>query len=190
MRKPTAACPRAVVLIACVLCLVCLAAVRPALAAEADKKPKEAKCEGFRDLDWGQKLADVRGMQFTYTHKGFDLHTRKTDHLKIGAAELHGIVYSFYKKQFVRVTITITSVYDMDTVKKILVAKYGEPKKAKIEHGEPTTWEWRPKDARITLTEGRKYQHGTVRPVLKMEYVPLLEQKKKDEQVGGSEDDL
>lgn len=169
--------------IAWIAFLVCVLAAVPLFGAEAPdkKKPARPKCTGFRGIKWGQEAKSVRGLKFDYKDDGLEHHRRKTDQMMIGDADLSGIVYTFYTGRLVRVMITIRSVHDAVKVKAVLAARYGPPKKLKPEHGEPQKWEWTAGDGRITLTEGRKYSHGIVKPALRMESVPLLEQKKKDD---------
>jgi hypothetical protein len=89
--------------------------------AEVNKSPKQIlkpkspkktlnqnKQDGFRDLNWGVKLATLKDLMELKTDTGLEEvkeYIRENDILKLGEVDLKSIVYSFWRDQFYTVTI-------------------------------------------------------------------------------------
>ena len=76
------------------------------------KSPKKTlnqnKLDGFRDLNWGVKLATLKDLVELKTDTGLEEvkeYIRENDILKLGEVDLKSIVYSFWRDQLYTVTI-------------------------------------------------------------------------------------
>jgi len=68
--------------------------------------PVKAVWLGFRGIQWGTEIGAIPGLRFTENRIGLVWHTRDTDVLKIGNADLFCIEYGFYKGKLCSVFIS------------------------------------------------------------------------------------
>lgn len=88
-----------------------------------------SEVNGFRDLKWGDKIEDIKGLQLVKTDKDTKAYIRQGDDLKIGDADLKGIIYHFWNGKFCSVMIEFEGFSNFEAIRKASFIKFGEGKK-------------------------------------------------------------
>lgn len=97
-----------------------------ALAAEPGNVAALDEKNGFRDLQFGASLGEVKGLVKMGKDSGFDVYTRSTDKKAIGAAALSKIAYGFIEGKLAAVLIESKGKANADALLKTLQAAYGD----------------------------------------------------------------
>ncbi len=124
-------------------CALATAAIRPALAADPQKKPAD-----FRSVAWGAPLSSVPGLK-AVERDGDIVHYEKPNEKKdLGGIALHHVTYSFFKDQFYHAEIGYSGASAATAMQQSLEAKYGPPDAVREKtdpDGRPytvATWNW------------------------------------------------
>lgn len=85
--------------------------------------------DGFRGIKWETNIKTLKGLTYIRTDPswgGQKIYSRKSDELRIGAAELNSIVYGFWRDRFTDVLIKASSLANCDALKDATFEKFGE----------------------------------------------------------------
>jgi hypothetical protein len=83
-------------------------AAEPQQPIQSTNKLLVLRKDGFGDMTWGSKLANVRGLEIQQSDSGLEdviEYVRPQDALKLGDANLKAVVYAFWRDQLYTVTI-------------------------------------------------------------------------------------
>ena len=128
--------------------------------ADSDKKYLVLNKDGLGDLKWGDRVANVGGLEIKPTDSGFKEvleYVRPQDPLKLGDAQLTSVVYAFWRNQLYTVTIWTQGQADYLALRHAVFEKFGEG--IKIDRpGEGYLWSDGPSDVMLEYSE--ENQHG------------------------------
>lgn len=88
-----------------------------------------ATAADFRDLSWGDNLANIKGMKYIgrdFSYGGVELYIRSTDMLRLGGAKLDWIIYSFWNNRLLSVRILFRSSANYLALKDATFEKFGD----------------------------------------------------------------
>jgi hypothetical protein len=129
---------------------------------------------GFRSKDWGSDFKKFSGMKLREDDGDTRWYSKKRDNLKIGEADLNGIIYGFYKDAFFYVLIDFNKLENFTRIKDTLTQLYGDgyqDNKYLEQYG------WFGSNVYIVLKYSQTEDSGT----LVYQYQPIMEKKKADE---------
>lgn len=162
--------------------LLVLGGLRPALAADALKKP-----DGFRDIRWGAPASGIQGLNAVDRDGDIIHYDRSGDKMDLGGIPLRHITYSFYKGQFYHAEISYEESGAFAALERSLEEKYGPPDAVR-EKTDPSghayeiaIWNW-PGSVFI----GNRHEKGSDRGRIFYFYAPLTERSAKSQGVGPS----
>jgi hypothetical protein len=103
--------------------------------------------DGFRGIKWGTHISTVNDMVQVWENGDRKFYTRKGEHLEIGGAKLHQIIYVFWQERLMEVRVSILKNYDgsrdelvnFNIVKDICFEQFGERKTPMLAR-EQYTW--------------------------------------------------
>jgi hypothetical protein len=157
----------------CLLVLL-LVGIAPAVAFDPP--------QGFGGIKWGSPIVEL-GDQFTLVDERGDgtFYARKDDRLKIGDAEVTGIIYGFYKHRFYYVSVRFSRPTDFRAIKDNLFEAYG-PGERPRQDMEQYFWD----SAEVFIMLG--YSEVSQRGRLVYFYNPIAEQQTADEKARAKEE--
>ena len=127
---------------------------------------------GFRGIVWGQRLESLTNRTFLKISEEGDVtsYHLQNDPLRIGAAAVSDIIYSFFRHRFYRATILIDSYQDFATIKAIFFKIYGEGVSVGREDTETYYWAGAELDISLEYSEsdGGRVEYS-FRPIHKQE---------------------
>jgi len=127
---------------------------------------------GFRGIVWGQRLESLTGRTFLMISEEGDISSYRLqdDPLRIGAATVSDIVYSFFRHRFYRATVLIDTYKDFGTIKEIFFKSYGEGVSVSREDTETYYWAGAELDLSLEYSEssGGRIEYS-FRPIHKQE---------------------
>ncbi len=86
-----------------------------------------AETDGFRGITWETDISTLTDMKYVRTDlTGIKRYARKSDELKIGAAELEGIEYGFWQDKFCDVLIWFQGYANFSALKDATFEKLGD----------------------------------------------------------------
>lgn len=116
--------------------------------------------DGFRDLPWGSNVSDIKGMVKIETDPGLagvEEYIHHDDVLKIGEAELTGIIYAFWHGKLYSVTIWTQNEANYKALRRVTFEQFGEGSRGD-KSLERYIWSDRVTDRMLEYME--KGQHG------------------------------
>jgi len=85
--------------------------------------------EGFRGIKWGSSEENLSS-DFVFAFSsipGNNFYIKKGDKKRIGDAEIESLYYSFYKKRFSQVVITVKGRTNIDALIFVFIENFGSP---------------------------------------------------------------
>lgn len=114
----------------------------------------------FRDLNWGDRLCDIPGMEDLETQSGLDgvkEYVRPTDVLKLGQARLSSIVYAFWRDRLYTVSIWTQGLPNYMALRRELFQRYGQKDSGGLS---PQAWYWSTGPTDMLLEYQDEEQYG------------------------------
>lgn len=115
--------------------------------------------DGFNDLKWGVRLSGLKGLVQRSIDSGLDdvmEYVRPADVLKLGAAALTAVIYSFWRDQLYTVTIWAQGPANYNALRAAVFKQFGQA--AQIEGaGERVLWSEGPTEAMLKYENENQY---------------------------------
>jgi hypothetical protein len=118
------------------LTFITLPAFAQSISASEAKKKMDAKY-GFRDARFGTPVAAFKDLILYKNEGARRMYKRKNENLALGSYHLRNVVYTFYKGELSAVLYAIVGNTNVQGVKGLITAAYGQPQANK------TPLEWR-----------------------------------------------